>query len=87
MPLKGHTLNMFVFTTDPEVVAFADRIADVFAKVMKVTYSSYPGKLNTKSGLRFSVGVEREHNFEIIAHALGVAGVEKAGRCRAPLSE
>jgi hypothetical protein len=43
-PLKGHTLNMFVFTDDHETAAFAERLGTMLAKVMKVQLSSYPGK-------------------------------------------
>src|SRR5258708_2848438 len=41
--IKGHTLNMFVFTDDPETAAFADRLGKVQAKLMKCNRSSYPG--------------------------------------------
>jgi hypothetical protein len=81
-PLKGHTLEMFVFTTEPETFGYAERLGTVLGKVMNAHLSSYPGKLIPPPGLSFTVGKDREKDFALIVEALDIAGVEKASALR-----
>ena len=77
--LKGHTLEMFVFTDDPETAGFAERLGTVLGKVMKVHLSSYSQLTYIPApGLTFTVGKDREQDFALIVEALDRAGVDKA---------
>jgi len=70
---------LFVYTDDTETAAFADRLGTVLSKVMKVHLSSYPGHgILPRAGLSFTVGKGREKDFEQIAEALDMAGIDKA---------
>lgn len=86
-PLKGRTITMFVYTTDPETSGFANRLAAVLNRVMKVGGASWPGKLIPKPGLRFSYGKDRKKDFDLIVSALDAAGIEKASVLRAAADE
>ncbi len=89
-PLKGHAINVFLFTSEPETAGFAVRLTDVLkahgngmdAKLQSWLTMAYTGK-----GLAFSFAHARKKDFDLIAEALDAAGVEKASVLRAEATE
>ncbi len=88
--LKGHAINVFLFTSEPETAGFAVRLTEVLkahgngmdAKLQPWLNMAYTGK-----GLAFSFAHGRRRDFDLIAEALDAAGVEKAAVLRAAATE
>jgi hypothetical protein len=78
--LTGHPLTVQANPNESEIWEYADRIVAVFG--MRGTATLWPPGWTVPSGLRFSIGKNRQQDFDMIVKALDAAGVEDANALR-----
>jgi hypothetical protein len=79
-PMHGHTLTVQANPDEAEIWGYANRLNNCFG--MKGTATVWPQGWIVAPGLTFSIGKNRQDDFEAIANAMGAAGVESADLLR-----
>jgi hypothetical protein len=74
--LRGHTLTIQANPDEAEIWGYANRLNASFGT--KGTAALWPQGWIVSPGLTFSIGKNRQYDFEAIVKALDAAGVEKA---------
>lgn len=80
--LDGHTLTIQANPDDSGIWPFANRIVFSFG-MMKATAAVWPHGWIVPDGLTFSIGKNRQDDFDLMVKALDAAGVDKAARLKA----
>jgi hypothetical protein len=79
--LNGHTLTIQANPDEAEIWAFASRIVVNFG-MMQAKEVLWPRGWIVPAGLKFSVGKNRQRDFELMTKALDAAGVDEAARLK-----
>jgi hypothetical protein len=78
--LSGHTLTVQANPDEAEIWTFANDIATTFG--MKATATLWPHGWLVPAGLKFSIGKNRQKDFDLMVKALDMAGVDKEARLK-----
>lgn len=78
--LSGHTLTIQANPNDSEIWKFANRI--VFSFGIQATAAVWPQGWIVPDGLTFSIGKNRQEDFDLMVKALDAAGVDHAARLK-----
>ena len=79
--LNGHTLVIQANPDEAEIWAFANGIAISFG-MMRAKATVWPQGWIVPTGLKFSIGKNRQRDFDLMVKALDAAGVDKATRLK-----
>jgi hypothetical protein len=80
-PLDGHTLLIQANPNDSEIWPFANRIVFSFG-MMHAQAAVWPQGWIVPAGLRFSIGKNRQKDFDLMIKALDAAGVDNVKRLK-----
>lgn len=81
--LKGHTLVIFANPHDAETSEFSSRLASILdSGIMEVKFGLWPTGWVQPPWLTFSIGKNRQADFDILVKALNAAGVDRADLLR-----
>lgn len=79
--LNGHTLTIQANPDEAEIWTFANRIVLSFG-MMQAQATLWPHGWIVPAGLKFSIGKNRQKDFDLMVKALDAAGVDKAARLK-----